>query len=179
LPPSANFITETAAAKYLLRGLFDMFGDGVEKIFIYTLIDDVQRNPPRYHGLMSGSLERRRTFYALKNLMALMHDSGRPSALQPLELTLGNADRFKSMLFQKSDGAYLLTLYQDVDSYDRNARQDIAVAPVPATLTLARPARSIEIFTPTTDSAIKQRAANTNRLSIPVPDHVTVVKITL
>jgi hypothetical protein len=177
LPPSSGFITPNAAAKYLLRGLFDMFGDGVEKIFVYTLIDDVERNPPRYHGLMSGSLERRPTFYALKNLMALMHDSGRSPALQPLDLTLTNASGFKSMLFQKSDGSYLLTMYQDADSYDRQAKQDTVVRPVPATLTLARAARSIEIYAPTFDSAPKQKAGNATRVNVPVGDQLIVLKI--
>jgi len=177
LPLSTGFITPTAAAKYLLRGLFDMFGDGVEKIFIYTLIDDVERNPPRYHGLMSGSLERRPAFYALKNLMGLMRDSDRSFTVQPLELTIDNASRFKSMLFQKSDGSYLLTLYQDVDSYDRRAAQDTQVSPVPATLTFARPPKSVEIYAPTFDSGPKQKGSKTSRVSIPVGDQLIVVKI--
>jgi hypothetical protein len=46
-PLSGHMITETAAAKYLVRGLLDAFGLGVEKIYIYSLIDDVQRSPPR------------------------------------------------------------------------------------------------------------------------------------
>jgi hypothetical protein len=177
LPPSKGFITPNAAAKYLVRGLFDMLGEGVEKIFIYTLIDDVERNPPRYHGLMSGSLERRPTFYAVKNLMALMHDTGIPSSLQPLDFTLSNASAVKTMLFQKSDGSYLLAMYQDADSYDRKAAQDIDVKPVPATLTLARAARSIELFAPTFDSGAKQKASNANKVNIPVGDQLIVLKI--
>ena len=83
LPLSRGFITETAAAKYLVRGLFDLFAAGAAKTFIYSLIDDTERNPPRYHGLMSGSLERRKTFYAVKRLMALLRD-WRTADVQPL-----------------------------------------------------------------------------------------------
>jgi len=178
LPLSSGFITETAAAKYLIRGLLDMFGDGVEKIFVYSLLDDEERNPPRYHGLMSTSLSRRKTFYAIKNLIALMYDPRRALPLRPLDLALDNNGRVKSMLFQKSDGAYLLTLYQDVDSYDRTTRQDIAVAPVPVSLTLARPAAKIETFIPNDDVAAKQSVSGSRRLTIPIRDEVTVVKIT-
>lgn len=178
-PLSGHMITETAAAKYLLRGLFDAFALGVEKIYIYSLIDDVQRSPPRYHGLLDGSLRPRPTFNAVRNLMALFADSGRPSAPAALGYRLGGLNRaVKQQLFQKSDGTFLLTLYQDVDSYDRRTRRDLAVAPLAVPLALNRTAARIELFTPTTHSGPVRTANGVNALTIPVGDQVTVVKIT-
>lgn len=179
LPPRRGFITEDAAAKYLIRGLLDAFGEGVEKIFIYTLLDDVHRDPPRYHGLMDGALGRRRTFQAVANLMALFQDRGRQSAPAGLDYALdGMAGTIKRQLFQKSDGTFLLTLYQDVDSYNRRTGSDLAVAPVTVGLSLPRPAARVEVFTPTMERSAVQSASNVRSLAIPVGDHVSVVKIT-
>jgi hypothetical protein len=177
-PLSGHMISETAAAKYLLRGLLDAFAAGVEKIYIYSLIDDVQRSPPRYHGLLDGSLRRRPSFHAVKNLMALFADRGRADAPRALNYSLSSAaGSIKQQLFQKNDGSFLLAMYQDVDSYDRRARRDAAVNPIRVNLALARAASRIEVFTPSISSGRVQAATNANALTIPVGDHVTMVKI--
>lgn len=178
LPLRAGFITEESAAKYLIRGLLDAYGEGVEKIYIYSLLDDVQRDPPRYHGLIDGVFRRRPAFSAVKNLMSLMLDKETAFTPGRLEYALNNGTGAKRKLFQKSDGSYLLTMYQDVDSYDRRRKQDIAVAPVPVGLTLKKPAAKIEVFTPTMDLGVKQSAIDARAITVPVGDHVTVVKIT-
>ncbi len=178
-PLSSGFITETAAAKYLIRGLLDGSGEGVEKMNVYSLIDDVHRVPPRYHGLTDGSLKRRLTFHALKNLLALFRDAGTLTTAGSLDYSLGNAPAvIKRQLFQKSDRSFLLTMYQDVDSYDRIRLRDTVVAPINVRLNLAQMAAKIEVFTPTTSQAVKQSVSNAKTLAIPVGDHVTVVKIT-
>lgn len=177
---SETFITETAAAKYLIRGLFDAFGEGVEKIFIYSLIDDVHRSPPRYHGLMDGALRRRPAFDAVKNLMTLFGDRGAASTSRVLDFSLRPLpDQIKYQLFQADDHTFLLTIYQDVDSYDRMTKQDIEVAPVSVGLTLAQRATKMEVFAPTMDLRVRQTATDANDLTIPVSDHVSVVRITL
>jgi hypothetical protein len=178
-PLSSFTITEKAAAKYMIRGLLDGFGEGVEKMNIYALIDDVHRQPPRYHGLTDGTLKRRLTFHAVKNLMVLFRDSGTLTSGGTLDFTLGNATAtIKRQLFQKSDRTFLLTMYQDVDSYNRTTLRDTVVAPVTVRLNLAQPAAKIEVFTPTLSQAVKQSVSNAKTLAIPVGDHVTVVKIT-
>ena len=180
LPLSDGFITETAAAKYLIRGLFDAFSEGAEKIFIYSLIDDVHRSPPRYHGLMDGMLRRRPAFDAVKNLMTLFGDPGAASSTRVLDFSLQSApDRIKHQLFQQDDRTFLFTIYQDVDSYNRMTKQDVEVAPVPVILTFARPVAKMEVFTPTMDLRIRQSETEASSLTIPVSDHVSVVRITV
>jgi hypothetical protein len=178
--PLSNYtVSEKAAAKYLIRGLLDGFGEGVEKMNIYALIDDVHRDPPRYHGLTDGTLKRRLTFYAVKNLMALFKDSGTLTSPGSLDFTLANATAvIKRQLFQKSDGTFLLTMYQDVDSYDRVRLRDTVVAPITVRLALAQTASKIEVFTPTMSQTATQSVAIVKSLAIPVGDHVTLVKIT-
>ena len=171
-------ISETAAAKYVVRGLLDAFELGVEKVFIYLLVDDVHRSPPRYHGLIDGSMRKRLAFHSVQNLMALFADEARNLTPRTLAYRLsGDTGSIKRQLFQKSDGSFLLTMYQDVDSYDRMLRRDTAVAPVPVGLQLARPASTIQVFTPSAGPTASQTAARVRDLTIPVRDDVTVVKI--
>jgi hypothetical protein len=176
---TGNFITEAAASKYLIRGLLDAFGEGVERTYIYSLIDDVQRSPPRYHGLLDGDLRARPSFQAIENLIALFADNGGAFAPAVLKYNLANVPQsLKSQLFQKSDGTFLLTMYQDVDSYDRLSKQDIAVAPTDIHLSFDRSAAKAEVFTPTFQPAPTQVANAIKTLTIPVGDHVTVVRMT-
>jgi hypothetical protein len=174
-PLSGYIITETAAAKYLPRGLLDAFANGIEKTNIYSLIDDVKRS--KYHGLLDGSLRRRLTFYAVKNMMTLFADTGTTFSPGTLDYTLSNlTGTIKQQLFQKSDGTFLLTMYQDVDSYDRANKRDAVVAPVNVGLSLGQSA-TIQVFTPSIGAAATKIVSGVNALTIPVGDHVTVVSI--
>ena len=174
---SRHAITEQAAAKYLLRGLFEAFAAGVERTFIYSLLDD-RRDPPRYHGLMDQRLRPRASYHAVRNLMALMRDApARPGPPALLEYSLSAAPDLRSHLFAKQDGSFLLALYREIDSYDRWRARDIAVLPLPVTLSLRAPAARIERFTPTISAAPRERGANVGRLVLPVGDEVTIVRI--
>jgi len=174
-PLSGYIITENAAAKYIPRGLLDAFGNGILKTNIYSLIDDVKRS--KYHGLLDGSLRRRQTFYAVKNLMTLFADSASTFTPGTLDYSLsGLTSTIKQQLFQKSDGTFLLTLYQDVDSYDRANKRDAIVAPVTVGLNLTQTA-SIQVYTPSLSAAATKIVSGVSALTIPVGDHVTVVSI--
>ena len=140
----------------------------------------MHRAPPRYHGLIDGTLRRRPAFHAVKNLMTLFHGGQAAPPPRALDFRLdGATDRIRHQLFQKDERTFLLTAYQDVDSYDRSAKRDIEVAPVPVGLTMTQPAAKLEVYAPTLDLQARQSAANANTLTIPVADHVSVVKITL
>ncbi|WP_310467413.1 hypothetical protein [Sphingomonas sp.] len=172
-------ISEAAAAKYLVRGLFDLFGEGVEKIFIYALLDNARQSPRRYHGLLDGTLNARTSFDALHNLVTVFAESGsRPSAA-PIALTVGNdAMAIKQWIFAQRDGTTLLAIYQDVDSYDLRAGRDVAVGAIPVELGLARTARRVEVYTPTFSPVAQSVHAAVRSVTVAVGDHVTVVKIT-
>lgn len=177
LAPSPFFITEAAAANYLVRGLMDLFAAGVEKTFIYSLVDDVHRDPPRYHGLLDGSLKPRKTFFAIRNFLHLLRDTDSAFTPDPLDVRLTKTPSLKSTLFQKSDRSYLLALYRDVDSYDRARKVDTIVAPATVTLRLPRPASRIDIFAPTAGSTPRHSATHIGAVDVTVSDDVTAVKI--
>ena len=173
---SRYVLTERAAAKYLARGLFDLLAAGFERSYIYALFDDVLTT--KHFGLMTEpDLRKRPTFLALKNLMSLFADSGRPPAGDLAYTLAGASVATKQHLFRRSDGAWLLVLYQDVDSYNRTTFRDIEPAPARITITLPAVASKIEVFEPTFTATAKRSVISERALTVPVADHVVVVRV--
>ena len=142
-------------------------------------MDDAK--PQKHFGLMAndlGNFRKRPAFYAIRNVLALFKDSGAPPAGE-LSYSFGAAPpSIKRHNFKRSDGSFLLVLYNDVKSYDQSRLMDIDPAPVNVTLTLENPA-NIEVFEPTFSAIAQQSVAATNSLVVPVADHVVVIRITM
>jgi hypothetical protein len=171
-------VPERVAAKYLLRGLFDIFAQGVEKTFIYSLLDDVDERPPRYHGLMDGALVPRQSYHSLRNLMSLFRDESLPRGAVPPGYRLsGGTPRLKQHVFQKNDGDLLIIMYQDVDSYDRSTRRELKVEPEHVRLALNERAEKIELFDPGASEGPFRTIPEANSVAIPVSDAVVAVKV--
>jgi hypothetical protein len=171
-PLSMWVVTERAAAKYTLRALFDMLAAGFERTYIYSLLNDDHKT--QNFGLLTTDLRKRPAYHALKNLMALFADEITTPTDLDYTITGHNAST-KQHLFQRSDGSYLLVLYQDVLSYNRTTFEDIDPAPVNVTITLPASA-SFAVYQPTFGAGAAQSATGT-AITIPVEDHVSVVKV--
>jgi hypothetical protein len=171
-------ISEVAAAKYLIRGLFDMVGEGLEKVFIYALIDNAQQSSRRYHGLLDQALNPRLSFHALARLMRLFADDADRSHVLPVEVVIsGGAPSLKHWHFSKKNGESLLVMYQDIESYDLRSGRDVVVPSLPIRLVFAKPVRNVEVFTPASKVAAHEVRRSVESLIIPVTDDVTVVQV--
>jgi hypothetical protein len=139
---------------------------------VYSLLNDDHKT--QNFGMLTTDLRKRPAYHALKNLMALFADE--TSTPTDLDYTItGHNTATKQHLFQRSDGSYLLVLYQDVLSYNRTTFQDIDPAPVNVTITLPASA-SFAVYQPTFGAGAVQSATGSN-ITIPVGDHVSVVKV--
>jgi len=169
--PSGNWpVSLRAQAKYVLRDYFDAFGFGVEKVFMYQLIDD----QPSLFGLCDALARPKPAFTALKNLVALVKDTS--ASRGSLGYSIANApSTLKSFSFSKSDGTFLLVLYLNVSSWNVRYAKDVESF-VGVTVNLATSARQVEIYQPTFNSAVVSTASGS---SIPLyaTDQVTVLKI--
>jgi hypothetical protein len=169
--PSGNWpVSLRAQAKYVLRDYFDAFGFGVEKIYMYQLIDDQSS----LFGLCDAAANPKPAYNGLKNLVGLVKDTA--ASRGSLGYSIANApSTLKSFSFSKSDGSFLLVLYLDVSSWNVRYAKDVESF-VGVTVNLASPARSVEIYQPTFNSAVVSSASGQ---SIPVyaTDQVTVLKI--
>ena len=102
--------------------------------------------------------------------------SGPSFTLKPLDITIAAPSLVRRQLFQKSDGTYLLVLYQDADSYDRTTHEDLDPEAISVGLSFASPKLRLESFAPTTNTA--SPVSSGTSCTVAVADHVTVVRIT-
>ena len=82
------------------------------------------------------------------------------------------------LLLQRSDGEFFLILWQEVQSYDYQKQQDIAISSQPVTLTLDHYVRNINTYEPAVQAQPLRVYAHATRILLDVPDHPLVVQIT-
>jgi hypothetical protein len=173
---SPGFVTDNAQAKYVVRMLMEAFIRGIQHVALYTLLDD-DRTPPRYHGLMKQDMTKRASYGALKRTLALYKQDGPRPQLGNLEYAV----QFPSPsvhglpLMQKSDGRFLITLWNDVDSYDRTTFADIDPAPVEAVVTFGR-SMNMRSMMPVKAWEWTDLTAGDN-VTLSVPDHPIVLEV--
>lgn len=172
----SSTISESSVAKYMPRLLTEWFRSGkVERIFIYSLVDDVKP-----YGLLRHDLSKRPAFYAVKNLLGLLADPGPKHPVRPFPCEIKGADEtVHSLVLQKRSGQVDLLLWQEVPSWDRGAQQDLHPSPQTVTISFPR-AASGEILVPGSapqcgtprDSFVGQ-----DTISVAVQDDVVLVRI--
>ncbi len=137
VPGKQPHVSEEAAAKYIPRLFAEYFLRGVERTYLFELMDDAGEGAKRNKfGLIRGDLTPKPAFYALHELIVLLTDRG--PAFEPGRLTcdLDAPDDVRTLLLQKRDGTFYLLLWQPADSYRRG---DVSVSPKQVRLTFPSP----------------------------------------
>ena len=121
----AQWVPDSVLIKYLPRAMATFVSTGaVERAYIYQLIDP-HNNPAKtkttsHFGLISYNMQRKQSFYAVRNTMHVMCDSPRP-ATQSLRYSLsGNLANVRTQLYQKRNGAFYLVAWVEKQSFFRN-----------------------------------------------------------
>jgi hypothetical protein len=168
--PTGNIpITLRAQAKYVVRDYFDAFTNGVEEVDMYQLMDDGMAGGD--FGLTDASANPKPSFAALKNLVALVKDTGGDAGELDYSI-VSPPPSLRQLLLRRSDGSYLLCLWLDVDSWSKG--KDIETM-LPVTINLASPAK-FEVYQPTFSSSV-QFSGTGSQIQWFVGDQVMVVKV--
>ncbi len=175
-------VSETAAAKYIPRLFLENFSQGIRHTYLYEFLDEAPdpglTNFQMHWGLLRSDGSEKPAFTAVKNLINELSDSAEPAHLEQMTYSLSTSNtEICHLLLQKSDGQFLLILWQEVSSYDGKKQQDIAVSPQPVTLMLDHSARSISTYEPTVQAQPSHVYANVAKVSLEVPDHPLVIQI--
>ena len=129
-------VTEAIAGRYLPRMCLEFFNAGVERLFIYELLnaaaDSRRRNAPEF-GLLRDDANASPTpaFQALRNVIKLLAEPN-AARFEPRPLTVqipGAGPDVRTVLFQKSHGAFYLALWLEVPGWEPNAQRLIPVSP--------------------------------------------------
>ncbi|QLH39293.1 MAG: hypothetical protein HWD60_10520 [Defluviicoccus sp.] len=121
----AQWVPESVLIKYLPRAMATFVSTGaVERAYIYQFIDS-ENNPAKtkttaHFGLMSYSMQRKQSFYAVRNTMHIMCDNALPNP-QSLRYSLsGNLSNVRTQLYQKRNGAFYLIAWLEKQSFTKN-----------------------------------------------------------
>jgi hypothetical protein len=122
---------EPTAAVYTLRTVLEHFADGIDRTYLYELLD--QRDDPLYSkanfGLLHTDLSPKPAFTALKRLLGMI-GAGAPAGRAPLAFGLGEAPGdLRSLVLQQESGRHALLLWRTASVWDRDAKRPLTVAP--------------------------------------------------
>ena len=115
-------ISEEVQSYYIPRILLEQHLRGIRRTYLYELFDGSLETPrdQRSFGLVRNDGTRKPAFLSLQRLMATLSDVAGPVSQSPLGYSLGSAPpALHHILFQKTDGTYLLAFWMEESSYDQ------------------------------------------------------------
>jgi hypothetical protein len=132
-------VDEKTAGKYISRVLFIDSLAGIVRSYIYELHDDgtARNNSENGYGLFRYDGTPKPAFNAVRNEIALLTDPGPSFTPAPLQFAVSGPASIRHELFQKRNGAYVLAVWNEVESWHPNGGGEIAVPPVPVIVTFA------------------------------------------
>lgn len=183
---SANAVSETTAARYVPRLYALLFSKNQRgRHFLYELIDSGSNRADKEHnfGLIRSNGARKPAYHTLKRLIGLV-EGGEGAAASVNVGLAGELGGVRSLLLQKGAGQYVLLLWQEVTSWDRDTRRTINWPDKTVTVSLPRSARvAVHDTLPYADNAERETMPrllnNVDRFNVAVPDHIVGVEFRL
>jgi hypothetical protein len=184
--PNGKQISELGAAKYLPRLLALAFKAGIERTYIYELVD--QGNDPNNRelnfGLLRYDLSEKPAYVAIKNLTMLLKEppsAKRKFVVGSLDFEIATTDasaQLEHLLLQKADGRFYLLVWNDLPSWNNATQKDLAVAPVPAIIKFAKPFTNAKTYRIGSTPMKTESRKPGDTINLPVLDEIFVVEIT-
>jgi hypothetical protein len=174
---------ENIVTRYLPRLILWDLKHGVVRTYLYELIDSFNKgdaDPESNFGLIRYDASRKPAFYAIKNLIGIFSDPAPVPHPQTLDWSLASKDdAIQTMLFQRSDGSFLLALWLGVSAWDPDRRAEVAAKSVTTEITLPATTSKATVleFTDEGTVATRDAAIEGNRLSLTVKDTLTVIRL--
>ncbi len=135
-PSKPQGVPEDVSGKYLPRLLLEQWMRGVQRTYLYQLLDLGTSHGTTF-GLLHSDFTPKVGYRAIQGLLQLLADPGPPFKLDDLNLGLsGDLANVHHILLEKRSGAFYLALWIEQAGYDVNAKTYVRV-----------PAREIVIHT--------------------------------
>jgi hypothetical protein len=127
-------VPESVAAVYSVQTVFEMLLHGINRSYIYELMDDPSATT---EGIMNANLTPKLAYTAMKSLTGLLSDPGPSFTPGKLQYTLtGATQNVQQFLMQKRDGSFYLALWVNASIYNPATNKTINLAAQDVTLTL-------------------------------------------
>lgn len=167
--------SDEVLARYITRTLFLHVGMGVMRTYLYEFVDDSAQ--PGY-GLMRSDFTPKPAYTAIQNLVKLFGDVSYATPGK-FEYTLGGStSNLRHVLFQKSDGTYMMALWLGVRSASEVAPyQNLNIPSQTVSISTATPIGPVTIYAVDDEGKIASSSGETSGSATPitVTDRVTIV----
>ncbi|MGK7902423.1 MAG: hypothetical protein AB4352_13595 [Hormoscilla sp.] len=170
-------VSERASGKYVPRLYLEYFNRGIDRAFIYELIDEWDRkNQESNFGLLRNDGSPKPAFKALKNLITLLSDPGDSFSPGYLDYALsGDTKDIHHTLLQKRDGRFYLILWQEVSSFDLKKKKNIKVKKRKIEIAVNSKIENVNIYRPLKSN--KPKSADVTSITVKVPDDPLVIEL--
>lgn len=185
-PRNHKGISEQVAAKLIPRLFLEFFNRGIQRTFVYELIDE-HPNPKlddkeKHFGLLRYDGSRKPAFIALRNLITLLKDSKTKSSKaftpQHLDYQLsGSTFNVHHTLLQKRNGIFYLVLWQDFPGFNVQNKKQIIVVKKQVFLTLNEPVSHATTYQPNDSIYPLMHYENEKKISLGILDYPLVVEL--
>lgn len=173
----------TTQAKMTLNLLFDSAKLGVQKTYLYELLDAYSDpngvDQEKHFGLFDINNNPKPVATAIHNLTTILADTGTAKdsfAVGSLSYTLtGLPSTAKTLLLQKSSGAFELVVWAEPDIWNESTRTPITVAESTVTLQLGQSAKTT-IYDPL-KSETALSSSTGSQVSFKLSDHPVIIEI--
>jgi hypothetical protein len=176
---STNEVDLTTQAKYLSRAFFVNSNAGIARTYVYTLTSYTGGDAFGGDGILNTDLSTKPAYTAIQSTLNLLADTAEGSTPAAVNyVTIGAPSTLEQQLIQKSNGSYVLVLWNETPSWNTTTNAPITVAPTTTTVVFPFPITSVKATSlsdagaPTTPSAI---TLATNGIIVPIDDHLTFI----
>ena len=181
LPSNTKSVPEHISGKYIPRLYAEFFNRGVGRTYVYELADQGPDTTVREQnfGLLRFDMTEKPAYTAMKNLIDLVEEEGAP-AFTPSSLayTITAPSTVHHTLLQKSDGRFMMMLWNEVLSYDSINKVDFNISDVAVQLALQGGPFDVRVFEPNVSAAALSAYPNATSLNLGVGDQVMVLELT-
>lgn len=176
-------VTEAIKVRYLNRMLLFAFINGMQRTYIYELVDALAdadgTNLEAHFGLLDVNLVAKPSYSSLKNLMDLFKAPPDTLTGSPdFTLTVGDCANVQTALFKREDGKILLAAWLGVSGWDQVAKAAIApvTQSVAVTISPAPTAMAAHLFND--DGTVTSTSLTAcGSFNLTVSDQLTVLEI--
>ena len=182
--PGWEGVDEVTQAKLTLNLIFDAIRLGVERVYLYALLDAYPdpegRKINQHFGLFGYDDEPKPVAVAIHNLTTFLQDTGEKAGTftpDRLEYSMdGLSPAGGSLLLQKSSGDFALVVWDEPDIWDEDSDRPATAAARQVTINLGAKFREVRIYDPLFGAVLAAGFRDVAEIRVDVSDRPLIIE---
>ncbi|GJM64149.1 LamG-like jellyroll fold domain-containing protein [Persicobacter diffluens] len=176
-----NGVHEESEGYYLPRMLAHYFNNGIQRTFIYELMDHKSPDPRDAQddfGIVRFDMSYTPAYIAVRNLIKIIEEDEQHTNITPLDIEIEGADDDTyTTLLQKSDGTYYLMIWNAGDNYDFDTRSFVTSSERAVKVKFASAQPRINLYNPRVSSGAIASTENVTEYDLMLKDYIQILEI--